>query len=193
MVTQDVKDFFSRHFLGLVKVNSVFPAMTPPQIFSQKRDIEVHPLQMQAKMKVTGANLLDRGTLSCSSRGFRFASQLLNVKESKIKRYAPGELAFRTFSKLKVKTRSGAKQMAVLPQERANRLQWQTVRPKKEGEMILAWFGPIVEDAVVKLTLNKRRGTLLIWYNPQSRRFDVKGLYLYRRMGTKENLDWRWM
>ena len=118
---------------------------------------------------------------------------MIKVKEAKIKRYAPGELALRTFSKVKTKARSGIKQMAVLPQERANRLQWQLVRPRKEGEIILAWFGPIVEDAVAKLTLNKRRGTLLIWYNPQSRHFNSKGLYLYRRMGLKENLEWRWM
>jgi len=191
--TLDVKDYFYRHFLGLIKVNSVVSAMTPPQVFSQKREIEVHPLQMQAKMKVTGAKLLDCKRLSCSSRGFRFASQLAGVSEAIIKRYASGALALRSFSKLKAKTHSGIKQMTVLPQERANRLQWQTARPKKEREMILAWFGPIVEDAVVKLTLNKQRGTLLIWYNPQSRRFDVKGLYLYRRMGINQNLEWRWM
>ena len=193
MSTQDVKDYFYRHFLGLVKVNSVPTALAAPQIFSQKRNIEVHPLQMHTQMKVVGANLLPCGPLACSSRGFRFAAQMVSVSEAKIKRYATGELALNKFSKLKTKARSGMKQVSVLPQERANRLQWQLVRPRKEGEIILAWFGPIVEDAVAKLTLNKQRGTLLIWYNPQSRRFDAKGLYLYRHMGLKENLEWRWM
>ena len=194
MKTQDVKDYFYRHFFGLVKVNSVPVAMARPQVISQKRGVKVHPAQMRAKMKVVGANLLARGSISCLSRGFRFAAQLANVKRGKIKRYAPGEIALhKRFSKLKTKTRTGTKQMAVLPQERANRLQWQLSRPRKENEMILAWFGPIVEDAVVKLTLNKRRGTLLIWYNPQSRHFNTKGLYLYRRVGLKENLEWRWM
>jgi len=190
--TKDVKDYFYRHFLGVLKVNSVPVALEPPQIFSQKRGIEVHPVQMGARMKVVGVNLLVRGAISCSSRGFRIAAQLVNVNEAEIKRYASDEMALRTFSKLKTQTRDGTKQMSVLPQERTNRLQWQLVRPKKDGEVILAWFGPMVEDAVVKLTLNKQRGTLLIWYNPQSRRFDVKGLYLYRRMGLKENLEWRW-
>ena len=193
MSTQNVKDYFYRHFLGVVKVNSLPTALAGPQVFSQKRDVEVHPIQIGAKIKVTGADLLPSGGISCSSRGFRFASQLLKTNETKIKRYASGEVALRTFSKLKTKTRSETKRVAVLPQERANRLQWQTVRPKKEGEMILAWFGPIVEDAVAKLTLNKRLGTLLIWYNPQSRHFNVKGLYLYRRVGLNENLEWRWM
>jgi len=188
-----MKDYFYRHFLGVVKVNAVPTAMAGVQVLSHKRDINIHPIEMQAKIKVTGAELLPSDGISCSSRGFRFASQLLKVNESKIKRYTPGELTLRTFSNLKIKARSGAKQMGVLPQERANRLQWQLVRPKRDGEMILAWFGPIVENAVANLTLNKKRGTLLIWYNPQSRHFNTKGLYLYRRMGIKENLEWRWM
>jgi hypothetical protein len=81
----------------------------------------------------------------------------------------------------------------VLPQERSNRLHWQTVKPAKEGEMLLAWFGPIVQDAVVKMTLNKQHGTLLIWYNPTSRHFESKGLYLSRRLGVRGDFEWRWM
>ena len=196
MNTQDVKDYFYRHFLGALKVNSVSLMLNPPQALSQKRDIKVHSGEIKARMKVTGADLLPSGGMSCSSRGFRFAAQLIKVNEAKVKRYAPGEVTLHNFSKLlKTKTREGMKQMTVLPQERANRLQWQLARPRKEGEVILAWFGPIVEDAVAKLTLNKSRGTLLIWYNPQSRHFNAKGLYLYRRMGldVKDNLEWRWM
>jgi hypothetical protein len=67
------------------------------------------------------------------------------------------------------------------------------VKPKKEGEMILAWFGPIIEEAVVRLTLNKQYGTLLIWYNPTSRHFEPKGVYLCRRLGVHETFEWRWM
>ena len=176
-----------------VKLNSVHTAVAPPRILSPKRGVTVHPVQMEAQMKVVAANLLACGGISCSSRGFRFASQLINVSEAEVKRYTPGELTLHKFSKLKTNTRERTKKVVALPQERSNRLQWQSVRPRREGEMILAWFGPIVEDAVAKLTLNKRRGTLLIWYNPQSRHFNVKGLYLYRRLGLNENLEWRWM
>jgi len=186
-----MKEYFYRHFLGLVKVNSVPTALVGPPVLSPKRSVEAHPVEIKAKIKVTGAELLPAGGISCSSRGFRFASQLLTVNEAKIKKYGPA--ALRKFASLKVKSHNGAKQMSILPQERANRLQWQLVRPKKDGEMILAWFGPIVEDAVAKLTLNKKRGTLLIWYNPQSRHFSTKGLYLCRRVGLKENLEWRWL
>jgi hypothetical protein len=117
----------------------------------------------------------------------------VNAKGAKIARYAIGEIGTHTRPKLKTKVHADVKRVAVLPQERLNRLQWQTVKPKKEGEMILAWFGPIVEEAIVKLTLNKQQGTLLIWYNPQSRRFDSKGLYLYKRLGIQGKLEWRWM
>ena len=193
MITQEVKDYFCRHFLGVLKVNSASFALVQPKAYSHKRDVGVHPVQAGSRIKVTAAELLPLEGISCSSRGFRFASQLVKVKESKIKRYTLGKVGLYAFSKLKVKARDRTKQVAVLTQERANRLHWQLTRPRKDGEMILAWFGPIIEDAVAKLTLNKQRGTLLIWYNPQSRHFDAKGLYLYRHMSLKENLEWRWM
>jgi hypothetical protein len=117
----------------------------------------------------------------------------VKVKGAKIARYAPEEMRVRTAPKLKTRVRDGAKRAAVLPQERANRLQWQAVKPKKEGEMVLAWFGPIIEEAVVKLALNKQYGTLLIWYNPTSRHFEPKGVYLCRRLGVHGDFEWRWM
>lgn len=205
---QNVKDYFSRHFLGVVKVNYVPTSVATPQVFSPKRSVEVRSARLETKIKVSGAELtsvMDRkvnvnsakllpaGGIPCVSHKFKLSSHSLKINESKIRRYTSGELVLRTFSKLNTKARNGARQIGVIPQERANRLQWQLSRPRKEGEMILAWYGPIVEDAVAKIALNKRRGTLLIWYNPQSRHFDTKGLYLYRRMGVKENLEWRWM
>ena len=84
------------------------------------------------------------------------------------------------------------KRASLIPQEKENRLSWLKERPKRPGEIILAWFGPIIEDALVKLALNKQRGTLLIWYNPHSRRFNPRGLYLYRRLGLKEKPGWQW-
>jgi hypothetical protein len=144
-------------------------------------------------MKVAGGAFLVHEKIACSSRGFRFAAQLIKTKGAKIRRYVREEMRVGTLPKLKSKVREGMKRVAVLPQERTNRLQWQPVRPKKEGEMILAWYGPVIEEAVVKLTLNKQQGTLLIWYNPQSRRFDPKGIYLYRRLGIHGEFQWRWM
>jgi hypothetical protein len=189
--TQELKDYFCRHFLGRVKVNRLPTGMEAPQVASCKREIVTHPIRTQ--INVTGSSLFVANNIVCSSRGFRFSSQLVRIRGAKIARYAMGELKVRTFSKLKTAVRENVKRVSVLPQERTNRLQWQSVRPKKDNEMLLAWFGPIVEDAVMKLTLNKQQGSLLIWYNLQSRRFDAKGLYLYRRLGARVNLEWRWL
>jgi hypothetical protein len=93
-----------------------------------------------------------------------------------------------------LKVHNGLKQMVELPQERTNRLKWQSLRPpKKPGEVILAWYGPLIEDAVIKLALEKARGTLLVWYNSQSKQFKTGGLYLYRRLGAGEKPEWRWV
>ena len=184
--------------MGKIKVTEWPAVVEPPQVLSLKRAVGVHPIRTQ--MKVTGTNLSVSIKLACSSRGFPFSAQTVKIHGAKIARYVPGEIKTRAFPKMKtkVKMREATKRIAVFPQERANRLQWQKVLPKRDGEIILAWFGSIVEDAVVKLTLNKQQGNLLIWYNPQSRRFDAKGLYLYRRFavhdrGVHDNLEWRWM
>ncbi|MDR1379610.1 MAG: hypothetical protein LBJ36_11265 [Synergistaceae bacterium] len=193
MITQDLKNYFSRHFLGKVKVNRLSPALTFPQVYALKRRVETHPIRTQ--MRVTGAGLLTLGNIACSSRGFRFPNQWVKAKGSAIAKYVPEKMRVRAMPKLqmKVKTRDGTKRAAVLPQERSNRLQWQTMKPKKEGEMLLAWYGPIIEEAIVKMTLNKQYGTLLIWYNPTSRHFESRGIYLYRRLGVHSDFEWRWM
>ena len=96
-------------------------------------------------------------------------------------------------NKYTLKARDGLKQMLEIPQERTNRLKWQTHRPSEPGEVLLAWYGPLIEDAVIKLALNKARGTLLVWYNSQSKQFKTGGLYLYRRLGAGEKPEWRWV
>lgn len=192
---QDFRDYFSRHFLGQVKVNSFSLSMEMPLILSIKRNVDTHPIRTSAR--VIGSRLFSLGKIGCSDKGFRVSLQLAKIKGAKIAKYALGELSVYTLPKIKNKlsVKDGRKRMSLLPQERANRLQWQQLRPKKEGEMLLAWFGPLVKDALVKLTLNKQRGTLLIWYNPQSRHFEVSGLYLYKylRFRDSDNLEWRWM
>ena len=206
MIPQNVKDYVSRHFLGKVKINSIFHALDPPRTFSLRRAVDTHPVwtsenirravdthPIRIHLNVAGSVLFERKSIVCSGGGFRFAAQLVKVRGARIARYAPEEIKTRKIRKLTIKVREGVKRVTLLPQERANRLRWQVMRPRRDGEMILAWFGPIVEDAIVKLTLNKQRGTLLIWYNPQSRRFDAKGLYMYRRLGGRENLEWRWL
>lgn len=188
---KNFRDYFSRYFLGRVKVHRISHDVPPPQVFSFKRLLETHPVRMN--MKVTGSSLFAPSSPARSVRTFRFSEQFMKVKGARLTRYAPDGIRVESIRLLKATVREDRKRAEVLPQERMNRLQWQTSRPHNAGEMILGWFGPIVEEAIVKLTLNKQQGTLLIWYNPQSRRYNARGLYLYRRLGVNENLEWRWV
>ena len=61
------------------------------------------------------------------------------------------------------------------------------------GVAVLAWYGPLIEGAVVKLALNRQRGTLFIWYNPRSRHFKPAGLFLARRLGAGAKPEWLWV
>ena len=191
MSLAEIREYFSRHFLGRVRVNRCDPPLPPPVCHLLRRTVETHPIR--TRMRVLSAELFSVGGMSCSHRGFRFSSQLVRVRGSRIARYVPQEIAVGRMSPLSVCVLSDLKRAFRLPQERENRLQWQRSRPRAPGEMILAWYGPIVEGAVAKLALNKQRGTLLIWYNPQSRHFNPRGLYLYRRLGKDEKPEWRWV
>jgi len=187
----EIREYFSRHFLGRVRVKRCDPSLPLPECHLLRRTVETHPIR--TRMRILSAELFSIGGMSCSHRGFRFSSQLVRVRGSRITRYVPQEIVVGRVSPLSVRVLSDLRRAVRLPQERDNRLQWQRSRPRAPGEMILAWYGPIVEGAVAKLALNKQRGTLLIWYNPQSRHFNPRGLYLYRRLGKNEKPEWRWV
>lgn len=191
MSLSEIRDYLSRHFLGRVKVHRRVAALPAPAVLPLRREVATHAVRTHAR--VLSAELLPIGGLNCSSRDFRFSSELVRVKGSRITRYAPRALRIGTARPLRASVRAELKRAQVLPQERRNRLQWQKARPAEPGVMVLAWYGPIVEGAVAKLTLNKQRGTLLIWYNPQSRHFNPRGLYLCRRLGVREKPEWRWV
>ena len=193
MSLEDIREYFSRHFLGRVKVHHSETAIPAPGVLALRRRVQTHPIR--ARMRVLSPSLLSLHGLECSNKGFRFATDLVQVKGARIRRYAPDELGVARVPLMREtsRPRNGLKRILMFPQERANRLQWQTYRPKAPGEMILAWYGPLIEGAIVKLALNKQRGTLLIWYNPMSRHFKPGGLYLYRRLGAGEKPEWRWI
>ena len=105
MAVQELRDYFSRHFLGRTKVNDFVVAIARPEVFSPKREVETHPVR--TRMRVVGSTLFSLAGISCSSQGFRFASQLVRVKGAKIAKYVPGEIKIHTFSQLKTKTQIG--------------------------------------------------------------------------------------
>ena len=144
------------------------------------------------------------------SRPFEFTEILekmkapaLNVKLSgksakahnhRIKRFVKEDVkAHRLQLMKKPKTWTLLKQLQALPQERENVLKYMKKRPEAlRGEVILACYGPIVEGGVLKLALNKQRGTLLVWYKAGSRQLKAKYAYLIRRLGLGGKPEWRW-
>ncbi|NLL36252.1 MAG: hypothetical protein GX256_01875 [Fretibacterium sp.] len=191
MSFQGLKDYFSRHFLGRVKVYSYLWTFEVPQTVSLRRVVETHPVR--TSIRVLSAALLPLEGLRCHNKEFRFPAHMVRVYGEKVRSYAPREIVVRGFSPLRVVALQDLKRAMLLPLEKENRLAWLKERPQKTGELILAWFGPIIEEALVKLVLNKQRGTLLIWYNPHSRHFLARSLYLYRRLGPRQKPGWQWV
>ena len=94
----------------------------------------------------------------------------------------------------KINIWKATKKMQAMPIELENKIKFLKDRPAfAKNELLLAWYWPIVDSAVIKLALNKQRGTLWVWYNPDSRHAKPKGLYLIRRLGLGEKPEWRWV
>lgn len=192
MALEEIRSYFARHVLGRLRVRCGTPAMESPAVGTLRRGAEVHP--MRTRMQVRAPALLSfRGGLECSSRGFRFSRDLVRVRGERVRRRVPTAAAARMSLVRSVRSKDGLRRVLALPQERGNRLTARTPRPNLPGVAVLAWYGPLIEGAVVKLALNRQRGTLFIWYNPRSRHFKPAGLFLARRLGAGAKLEWLWV
>ena len=192
MALEEIRSYFARHVLGRLRVRCGTPAMESPAVGTLRRGAEVHP--MRTRMQVRAPPLLSfRGGLECSSRGFRFSRDLVRVRGERVRRRVPTAAAARMSLVRSVRSKDGLRRVLALPQERGNRLTARTPRPNLPGVAVLAWYGPLIEGAVVKLALNRQRGTLFIWYNPRSRHFKPAGLFLARRLGAGAKPEWLWV
>ncbi|MBR1672801.1 MAG: hypothetical protein IJ702_07730 [Fretibacterium sp.] len=192
-----LRDSLARHFLKQAEVwGGSDLSLDAPGVYTLRRSVAAHPLRFKMPLLHTSALPLGQRRQPPASNGFRFSPVSAKARGERVRRYTAKNLKvfsapLKNLGRLKV--HNGLNRMRELPQERTNRLKWQTHRPKEPGEAILAWYGPLIEDAVIKLTLDKARGTLLVWYDPQPRHSRTGGLYLYRRMGAGEKLEWRWV
>ena len=131
----------------------------------------------------------------CKVDGFKFTQKAPGVKGFRVKPLTKHDVKLHTVSlRRKINLFKGVKKVQSLPIELENKLKFQNNKPAvSRNEVILAWYWPIVDNAVIKLALDKQRGTLLVWYNPSSRHGRAKGLYLIRRLGFGEKPEWRWV
>ena len=197
MAFEGMRDFIARHFTRDVKVYRIDDfRMERPEAVKIKKRVEV--FHTFPEIKLSASNPFDfekiAKKITCTAKRFKLLNSPVKSRNIKIKRYVKQDVKTHTFSfNKKIKTFSPLKQIQALPQERKNMLKFQKKRPNiANNEMLLAWYGPIVEGAVEKLVLNKQRGTLLIWYNPGSRQFKARGVYLIRRLGLGSKPEWRW-
>ncbi|MBQ7544010.1 MAG: hypothetical protein IJT02_03605 [Synergistaceae bacterium] len=148
---------------------------------TQDTAVAVHTADLHADHKCTVSGFkVKRGDVS--ARGFRV--KLYTKHDAKVRGLPP---------RRKTNIFSGLKRMQAMPIELEDKLKFQRNRPAVlRNEVIIAWYWPIVDNAVIKLALNKQRGTLLVWYKPGSRHGKAKGLYLIRRLGQAKP-EWRWV
>lgn len=192
MALEEIRSYFARHVLGRLRVRCGTPAMEPPAVGTLRRSAEVHPMRTRMQVRVP-ALLSFHGGIECSSRGFRFSRELVRVRGEKVRRRVPTVAAVQASLVRGARPRDGLRRALALPQERVNRLTARIPRPNLPGVAVLAWYGPLIEGAVVKLALNRQRGTLFIWYNPRSRHFKPAGLFLCRRLGAGAKPEWLWV
>ena len=117
------------------------------------------------------------------------------VKGFRVKLYTKADVKVKGLPKRRkisiIKATKRSQGMAI---ELDNKLKFLKNKPAlANNEVILAWYYPIVDSAVIKLALDKQRGKLLVWYNPGSRHGKARGLYLIRRLGFGQKPEWRWV
>ncbi len=190
-----IRDFLARTITGNIKVYTIDDfSMDKPEVVKQKSRVKTEKIKPEIDIIVTRAPNFTR-KIKTSAENVNISELKAKTRNYKIKRYVKQDVRIHKVSlSKKVRTYSPLKQVQALPQERKNLLKYIKNRPKiAANEMLLAWYGPIVEGAVIKLALNKQRGTLLVWYNPGSRKLKAGSVYLIRRLGLGEKPEWRWV
>ena len=191
-----IRDYFSRRVPHDVIVYGTDDfSIAEPKARTSYRLVKTKPFAVSMDIRPPKVSSL-RGVRKCAAKGFTFKAIHIRTNGEMVRRFGTkglrvigGQIRIGTGS---VKARNGIELMLTLPQERENRVRWQNLDYRKPGEAILAWYGPIVEEAVVKLALNKGHGTLLIWYNPKSGQFKTGGVCVCRKFGTGEKPELRW-
>lgn len=192
-----LRDFLARHISRNVNVYRVddFSIEAPETVSMIKR---VETVRITPEISCTVSKIYDADEMT-----ERLKARAVNVKLSgrkavaksyRIKRYVKEDVKTQR-AKLagKPKVSDMTKQIQAVPLELPNVIKSMKKRPDSlRNEVVLACYGPIVEGSVLKLALNKQRGTLLVWYKPGSRQLKAKYVYLIRRLGLGGKPEWRW-
>ena len=191
-----IRKTLAEHFFRRVSVHRLdegfFTAL--PEIHSLRRKIETRKFESHIKLSVLTLPNFTR-KLQCNIKKVTFTvTKQITVRKFKIKHFTKQDIRVNKLTKRGMNSYRAIKLIQGMPQERPNLLKFLKIKPVlAKNEMLLALYSPIVDSAVIKLALNKSRGTLLVWYNPGSRHSKAKSVYLVRRLGLGEKPEWRWV
>ena len=171
-------------------------SVEPPEIVRMIKRVGVE--RMKPEISCTVSKPFDphemTERLKAKAVKVKLAGKNAEAKSYRIKRYVKEDVKTHRHKLAgRPKISNMTKQIQALPVELPNIIRSIKKRPESlKGEAVLACYGPIVEGSVLKLALNKQRGTLLVWYKPGSRQLKAKYVYLIRRLGLGGKPEWRW-
>ena len=192
-----LRDFLARHISRDVNVYRVDDfSIDPPEVIPIKKRVDVARMKPEISCTASKPYDLDEMTERLKARAVnvKLAGKKLTAKSYRIKRYVKEDVkTHRHKLQGRPKVSRMTKQIQSVPLELPNVIKSMKKRPESlRNEAVLACYGPIVEGGVLKLALNKQRGTLLVWYKPGSRQLKAKYVYLIRRLGLGGKPEWRW-
>ncbi|MBQ3655021.1 MAG: hypothetical protein II954_11505 [Synergistaceae bacterium] len=189
------REFLARKLTGHVQVHTLDEAFITElvPVHTVRRSVETHTVRPEFTVSVRTIEL--GAKRKCRVNGFKLKDKTVRTNGFRPKRYTKHDVKVHGLPKRrKINVWSGLKKIQSLPVELENKLKFLKDKPAvSKNEVILAYYSPIVDSAVIKLALDKRRGTLLVWYNPGSRQYKARSVFLIRRLGLGEKPEWRWV
>ncbi|MBQ7154107.1 MAG: hypothetical protein IJR85_00935 [Synergistaceae bacterium] len=189
-----VRSFLARKSAQHVEVytTDAFATELVP-VHSARKSVETYTLKPEFSVKVLTLPMGEKQ--KCKVEGFSLSQKRPEAKGFRVKLYTKQDVKVRTLPpRRKINIFKGTKKIQGMPIELDNKLKFLKNKPPlAKNEAILAWYWPIVDNAVIKLALDKQRGKLLVWYNPDSRHGKARGLYLIRRLALGAKPEWRWV
>ena len=192
-----LRDFLARHISRHVDVYTIDDfSIEAPETVSMIKRVETVRMKPEISCKASKIYDADEMTERLKARAVnvKISGKKVTSKTYRIKRYVKEDVKTHRHKLAgKPKVSNMTKQIQAVPLELPNVIKSMKKRPDSlRNEVVLACYGPIVEGGVLKLALNKQRGTLLVWYKPGSRQLKAKYVYLIRRLGLGGKPEWRW-
>lgn len=206
MISEDIRTFLARIFLGKARVHSIGADRRSVSARGIARKVDTRPLR--PPQRALGSTLLGAGMearvkgFSLPGGAFAGAGELVKsltmvisagvtLRQCPVTRYEAGPARGVKWSSVRSVRALG--RVSGLPLEIRNRLQWHPGKPRgaEQGDSVLALYYPVMENGLNKSIFNKDSGTLLVWYNPL-KAWRVRGLLLVRNFSSGSELKWRW-